>query len=453
MTALIPTARAFVTLGLLLALFGSLFFFASDARAEETADERRARLEAELAEIEQKISAQQVLVDSKRTERRSLERDVAILDAQIEKAQLGIKARSIEIQQLGVQIGDKEMTVSELNDRTLKQRQSLASLVRQVNEVDDFSLVEIILAGHSLSEFFEDFESFRSIKASLHDSLDLMATTKTFTLEEKASLEEKQGRAVELRKLQEVEKQEIELRESQKADILERTKGQEAAYQAILQTQQQAAAQIRQMLFELRDTDGIPFGTAADYAKIAAQKTGVRAALILAILSQESDLGKNTGQCLITDIETGDGKGKNTGTPFPGTMKAPRDTVPFERITKALGLDWSTVAISCPQPGGYGGAMGPTQFIPSTWQMYEGRIKGALGVSDTNPWDAQHAIMATALYLQDVGATGGSYTAEHTAAARYYAGGAWATAGQNYANQVMAKAAAFQKNIDILEGN
>lgn len=423
------------------------------ARAAETEEERRARLEAELVEVEKQIAAQQVLVDGKQNERRSLERDLAIIDAQIQKAQLGIKARSIEIEQLGVQIGDKEIAVGELNEHTLRQLQSLGELIRKTNEVDDFSLVEIVLGNATLSTFFEDLENFQSLKASLRSSLDDIAMTRDMTLEEKDELEDKQQQARELKKLQEVEKHEIEVHEAEKERLLATTKGQEAAYQAILQERQRQAAQIRQMLFELRDTDGIPFGTAVDYAQRASKQTGVRAALILGILSQESDLGKNTGQCLISNIETGDGIGKNTGTPFPGTMKAPRDTVPFERITKALGLNWGTVAVSCPQPGGYGGAMGPTQFIPSTWEMYEGRIKGALGVAATNPWGAQDSIMATALYLQDMGAAGGAYISEHTAAARYYAGGAWATSGQSYANQVMAKAEAFQKNIDILEGN
>ena len=97
--------------------------------------------------------------------------------------------------------------------------------------------------------------------------------------------------------------------------------------------------------------------------------------------------------------------------------------------------------------------MGPTQFIPSTWEMYEGRIKAALGVSAADPWNASHAVMATGLYLADVGAAGGTYIAEHTAAARYYAGGNWATSGQGYGTSVMSKAAAFQKDIDFLEAN
>lgn len=426
---------------------------APEVSAQEAEDVRRARLEAELREVEAQIANQQQLVDQKKGERRTLERDVAILDAKIKKAQLGIKARTIEIQKLGTAIGDKQIVINELNERLERQRQSVAQLLRKTHEMEGFSLVEVMLGDSNISKFFEDVDQFHTIKYSLRKSYEDLSNVKGVTEEHKVSLEDKQKNEVELKKLQEVEKQEIELREKERAELLKKTKGQEANFQAILRTQQQTAAQIRQALFELRGTSGIPFGTAVEFAQMSSQKTGVRAALILAILSQESDLGKNVGQCLITDITTGDGKGKNTGTPFPQTMKAPRDTVPFLRITKALGLDWSATPISCAAPGGYGGAMGPTQFIPSTWEGYEARIQAALGVSATNPWDAKHAIMATGLYLQDQGAAGGAYTTEHTSAARYYAGGNWAgSPGQNYANQVMAKASNFQKNIDIILG-
>jgi hypothetical protein len=135
-------------------------------------------------------------------------------------------------------------------------------------------------------------------------------------------------------------------------------------------------------------------------------------------------------------------------------MKAPRDTVPFERITKALGKDWSTTPVSCPQPGGYGGAMGPTQFIPSTWELFEARIKSTLGVEATNPWNAGHAIMATGIYLQDVGAALQTYTAERNAACRYYSGRACPGTGgavDAYGTSVVNKAAKFQQDIDFLK--
>jgi membrane-bound lytic murein transglycosylase B len=191
----------------------------------------------------------------------------------------------------------------------------------------------------------------------------------------------------------------------------------------------------------------------------------VRAALILAILTQESDLGKNQGSCLVTNIDTGDGAGKNTGTLFEQVMKAPRDTVPFKSITDRLGKDWKMTPVSCP-PGtkyttgrGFGGGMGPSQFIPSTWELFKGRLGTLLGVDadQVNPWNPQHSIMATALYMADLGAGNGGATAERNAACRYYSGAACSPgrkpANVFYGDQVMAKASNIQLTmIDPLEG-
>src|SRR5438876_208633 len=60
--------------------------------------------------------------------------------------------------------------------------------------------------------------------------------------------------------------------------------------------------------------------------------------------------------------------------------------------------------VSCPiaGAGGYGGAMGPAQFIPSTWKLLANRIKDALGY-EGNPWVPRDAFMASALFLSDLG--------------------------------------------------
>ena len=99
--------------------------------------------------------------------------------------------------------------------------------------------------------------------------------------------------------------------------------------------------------------------------------------------------------------------------------------------------------------------MGPSQFIPSTWQLYESKLRTALSVSTPNPWDAHHAIMATALYLKDLGAAGGTYTAERNAACRYYSGRSCdnrTPVNTPYGESVIKKAETFQDNIDFLKG-
>jgi membrane-bound lytic murein transglycosylase B len=441
-----------LTLACAVVLFAAPVFAAADDTGELTPEER-AKLEQQLADLEKQMAQTDATISSLQAQGASLERDIGILDGQIKKAKLQVQTTQLEIQNLSEDIDDHAETIDELTSQLSDDQQSLAGIMRKTREIDDYSLAEVVLSSETLSQFLSDLDTFTSVKRDMLDLFSRVRAARQQTTEAKEGLEGERTDKQALQAQLVAAQKQVEQKEAEKQQLLDETKGQEGLYQTLKSSQEQLAAQIRARLFPLRDAGEIPFGTAVQYAKIAYQKTGVDPALILAILSQESDLGKNIGNCYVTNLDTGDGVGKNTGTPFAGVMKAPRDTVPFKQIVEGLGGDPAHTAVSCPLPGGYGGAMGPTQFIPSTWALYESRIAASLGIGATNPWDAQQAIMATALYLQDVGAAGGTYSAEHTAAAKYYAGGAWATSGQGYANSVMAKAASFQQDIDVLNKN
>lgn len=421
------------------------------AQSSDLSPEERRELEQQLAELERQMAQTDATISGLEAEGASLERDIAILDGQIARAKLQVRSTQLEIAQLSEDINLHSLTIDELTEKLAADQKLLAQILRKTQEVGDYSLAEAVFSSETLSDFLVDLDSFQAIKRDMIDLLDEIRAARAETTEVKGELEGERTNQEILRSKLLLDQRAVEQKEAEKQKLLEETKGQEGLYRTLKSSQEQLASQIRARLFPLRDAGEIPFGTAVQYAKQASAKTGVRPALILAILSQESDLGRNTGNCLVTDLETGDGKGKNTGTPFSGIMKVPRDTVPFKRIMDGLGRDWSTTPVSCPQPGGYGGAMGPTQFIPSTWEMYADRIATVLGVPHSDPWSALHAITATGFYLADVGAAGGTYIAEHTAAARYYAGGNWATSGQGYANSVMGKAAAFEKDIELIE--
>jgi hypothetical protein len=198
------------------------------------------------------------------------------------------------------------------------------------------------------------------------------------------------------------------------------------------------------------------------YANEASRATGIRPAFLLGIFAQESSFdagdstfGKQVGSCYLTDISTGAGASVKTGNTFLKVMKPDRDVVPFINITKSLDLDYMKTLVSCPQSLGWGGAMGPAQFIPSTWVLYVERIKNAIGISIPNPWNPEHAFVAASLLLIDNGAISGSYTAEQNAACKYYSGKACRSSAvaKTYGTQVLAKADMIQKTmIDPLQG-
>lgn len=428
--------------------------------------DKRAQLERDLAALESEINTQQVLLNSKKEERQSLERDVSILDASIKKAKLSIRARDISIEKLNDNIGDKEDKIDNLDAKLNREKQSLAQLIRKANQINDVSVAEIILGKDSLSTVFVDLDTFTTIKSDLHKSFEVIEGTKVATAAEIEALEERKADEMELRRLQLVEQQRIEVQEREKQQILKTTKGVEASYQTLLKSKQKSAAEIRAALFSLRDSAAIPFGKALEYATAASQATGVRVALILAILQQETELGANLGT----------GKMEND-------MHPTRDVPVYMAITAFLGLNPNTMPVSRKAGlSAWGGAMGPGQFIPSTWACYGGfvntstngctknpdgswkgpweyredkdRVRKLLGNNrPSNPWEAQDAFMATAVLMMDNGAAVGTFAAERKAAVRYFAGwrnGDNPTYIRGYGDPVMEHAKYFQGQIDIL---
>lgn len=428
----------------------------------ETEAERRARLEQELQQVERQILTQQRLVEDKQIERQSLERDINLIEGQIKKAQLGIQARSLAILQISDQIEEKSEVINLLENKLENQRESLADLVRRSAVMDDYSLIEVLLSRRNFSDFFSDVASFNAIKDSLNESVAALHHIRRDTYEQKDLLESKQETEAEMRRIQELQKKEIEVQEKQKEQILTVTKGEERQYQQLLESQQRTAAQLRNALFQLLGGGGgIPFPEAVSLAQYAGKVTGVDPAFILAILEQETNIGANLGSCAYNDIR-GDRP----------VMHPDRDAPVFLAIADILGFDARTRSVSCPivsggQRVGWGGAMGPSQFIPSTWAMYGGIVNTGSGwvyseandairrINGTslpaNPFNNRDAFIATALLLRDNGATG-AYASDRLAALRYYAGwgGANNPANAFYGDQVMNRKSRLAQEIAVL---
>ncbi len=422
-----------------------------------------AELREALAVCEREAAALEANIENTGREKATLNRDISLLNDKIKQTKISIRLRTLNINDLSSTISVKNKTIDKLSAKIERERDALAGLLRRTDEIDAYSLVEVALSDKSISALLGDIEAFQYIEESVSNSLSEINIKKKTTEEQKKILEEKKNKETDLRYQQEVERKRTEVNEAEKQRILKVTKGKETAYQKELEEKKKKASQIRTALFNLRDSAGIPFSKALEYATSASRSTNVRPALILAILTQESDLGKNVGSCILSSLETGDGVGKNTGTFFERVMKAPRDTDPFENITKRLGRDWKVTPVSCPpakeyfSSRGFGGGMGPSQFIPSTWELFKNRIARAAGINEDNadPWDPAHSFVATAIYLSDLGAVSGSYTSERNSACRYYSGRKCDNAkpaNSSYGNQVMKKAEDIQNNIDFLKG-
>jgi len=415
-------------------------------------------LEERLLACEAEIAAQNALIEVKQREATTLERDIDIIGHQVSKAQAEIKSRNLSIQKLGGEITNQESALSELEKKTLRMRSSTGELLRRTRELDERSFAEIILSGTTLSDAVIDHDTFAFVEQSLHETFDELRLTQNLVTQHKETLEEQQSEEARLKGLREIEKRRAEGQQEEKDRLLSMTKEEEQAYQEVLRQKQIIAAQIKNKILRLTGGGELRFEDALTIAKVAEMGTGVRSAFILAILTQESGLngiiGANLGRCTYNQSW-----GNAAGTVMSNSQKPA-----FLAITRELGLDPDTVPVSCPinSDGQYGGAMGPSQFMPRTWwdeetgTGYKKRIAKSTGNNPPSPWVNVDAFTGTAHYLLDA-LTGcrATYSSlaeqESCSAGKYYAGGNWKRFMGSYGASVARRADEFQKDIDFLE--
>jgi peptidoglycan hydrolase CwlO-like protein len=384
----------------------------------------------------------------------SLTQAVAILAAKIKVAQANIKAKNLLIQTLGSDIQDKQNHITNLEGHITTGKQSLADILRKMNELDAYSLPEVLLSQSTVAGFFNDIDTFQSVQNALQDTFDQLQADKTSTSAEKDALTTRKNTETDARYSIQQQEASIQSDQAEQKQLLSISKGNEKSYSSLVAQKAAQAAQIRAALFPLAGAKSIPFGDALNYANTVYQKLGVPPAFLLAILKQETNIGGNVGTCYLTNPSDGSGINTKTNGVIANVMKPTRDVQPFLRITSALGYDYKTTVVSCPQSIGYGGGMGPAQFIASTWVLIQDRIASSLGVDTPNPWRPLDAFMAAGIYLSDLGADSSSYTAQKNAACKYYSGGSCKTSNgsSGYASSVLALAASLQSDINTLQG-
>ena len=378
---------------------------------EELEDELK-KIEAQIVEYEKELAIT-------KTEKQTLSRKISALKKDQEKIALQIKATNLQISELNKELSVTESSIEEAQRSLNISKQRTASVLRELYEHKERSLIEVFLAG-DFSSFLRKVVIIEKLSEELAERVKEIKTAKAELEEHHNGLEIKQGGKKDLLAIQTLQRQNLQQKTGEQASLLKTTQGKEVRYQAVLADSKKRAQEIRNRIYELLGvSSAITFGEAVEIARWVQGQTGVRAELVLAVLTQESNLGKNVGTC----NRRGDPASKS----WRMVMKPARDQEPFLAITKELGLDPDTTPVSCPMRDangsqmGWGGAMGPAQFIPSTWMLYKNLISAITG-KPANPWDIRDAFLAAALLLKDNGAASGKPEAEWRAAMLYFSG-------------------------------
>ena len=404
----------------LMAAIQPLVFVQAQTTGEEKAAARQA-LEQELAEIEQQIKAYEQQLKVIKGEKNTLQNKIRQLKNKQAALNLQIQATNLKISDLERKITATLSDIEQNETMMAALKGQLAEYIRLMDQRDNFPFYYTFLLGGKLSDVMVDVEAYMQVSEGLQILMKEFKATKAQLEAQVAALAEQQDDNKNLLSLTLLQQQTLVNSVSEQNTLLTKTKGRETEYQKEIANNKQRAIEIRSRIYQLLGvSQNITFGQAVEIATWVSQQTGVRAAFLLAVLTQESNLGKNVGTC----NRPGDPPEKS----WRVIMKPERDQEPFLAITKELGMNPDETPVSCPMRNkdgsqlGWGGAMGPAQFIPSTWQGYKARVSAFTGNSPANPWDIRDAFVAAAILLKANGADG-TKTGEWKAAMRYFSGG------------------------------
>ncbi|MBI2003372.1 MAG: lytic murein transglycosylase [Parcubacteria group bacterium] len=457
------TKKFLILFSLLLTFYFSLFtfFVSGQSDVQQEISER----EKQIQELERQKEEYQKQIAEKQGEARTLQNEVFILDTQIRQLQVEIRAFDLAIQRTSEELEDTVQKIDEALKKIERIKKSLAEFIRLIHQSDQENLFAILLKNKDISDFFTNVESIRSSQEKAQVTIQELKELRTGLEEKQEKLEQTEKEYIGLKNIQEFEKKQIDVKKAEKDEILRITKGQEKKFQELVkETDKNIQILKEQIQFLL--AQGITLEEAIKFGHLAAISAGIRPAFLLAILETESKLGANVGKCYITDTLSGASRSVASGQVFSRGIHPTRDLPIFLKITGALGKDPLATPISCwipvysrsGAPIGWGGAMGPAQFIPSTWVLVDDQVSAITGRNPADPWNIEDAFLASALLLAQGGATGKTIAAEEAAAMAYFSGDSRCNTNRNkslslriqcasYANLVIANAVKIEAQL------
>lgn len=429
-------------------LFLLIPFFVNGATTEEFIRSKNEQIE----ELTRQIEQYQQEIEERQKQGRTLSGEIGILNKKIAQIQAEIRSLSLAIEKASGEIVQTTGQIKEAEEKIVKHRSALGSALRLLDQTEQENLIEIILKNENFSDFFGNLTQIQNTQENLRTAITGIKELKTGLEEKEERLYDQKKELENLKGIQEIGKKSVQQVQAEKNNLLKVTKGEESRFQDLIKKSKTDIEKIRAQITYLQQ-NGVSAEDAVKFAQLAAIAVGIRPAFLLGLLETESRLGQNVGTGNWKDdmyecyIRLGTKYYPNRKTYYLNRAETEKNA--FFAVIGKLGLNPDMVKISREPSYGCGGAMGPAQFIPSTWLGYEDEVARITGHNPPNPWNVEDSFTASAIKLARAGATAQTRAGESTAARAYISGNSRCTSGtcNSYANAVLRKAGEIAQNL------
>ena len=208
-------------------------------------------LEKEITEFQESLDETSKESDSLKKQINTVATTISKLSKDIKVTQKKIETAELSIEELGIEISGKNSAIGQF-------KKALTEVIRNMNELESKSLVEVMLANASISSFFSDIDYIESLSSDMEVKLTELKQAKSDLEAEKNKKEELSLELRGLRSELNAKKSIEEDVRNQKNNLLKITKNKEAEYQELLldrlAKKDALEAEIRNIEEELRIT-------------------------------------------------------------------------------------------------------------------------------------------------------------------------------------------------------
>ena len=394
------------------------------AFAQAIDEEKRTELEKNLGQLEQEAQQLNTSISETQKEAATFANAKKTLDAEVRLRELEIRRFTLSLNTIASEIKSKHRGIDVLTKKIDKSRQGLSASILLLYTYGQENPLTILLKHTDISTFFRSVDALDKVQTKIQTYLTGFRNDRILLEKEQQDLEESEAEQEDLRALQEVERRDLAQKKAEKEELLRLTKGKEAIFQQLLKSKQKDIAALKTQLFYLEKT-GITAESALRLADLAANRAGIRTSFLLALLEVETGKQFEDGVISVgTNLGTGNWRKDmyqcylNLGK--RGSAEAEKNA--YLQITSSIGVNPDSMPVSRKPNYGCGGAMGPAQFLPTTWLRYSDDVAQLTGHNPPNPWNPEDAFQAAAVFLAKAGATSQTNAGEIAAAKTYLSG-------------------------------
>jgi len=191
-------------------------------------------LRDQINNLQLKMDEASAILEQKEYEAQSLESEIAAFDAQIYKIQLEVSTTQTQINLIDIQINSFNLEINRIEAKMKKEKESLNDYLKIIYEESRVSIIEQLASSKSFSDFINRSEYLQTMQLKIRQTVDKIKKLKDEAEAKKNELEIKNASLGDFKKQQIAQQEELNIQKVAKQAILDKTHGEEAIYQLMV---------------------------------------------------------------------------------------------------------------------------------------------------------------------------------------------------------------------------